>query len=147
MESRTQVSRQKPTTQKKSEAKAKDRSSRGQGEECSRPRSRTKDTSKSALQKKGLQTFFFRRSPKKQEKVFTKIFQAISRKKRLPKIFSGAPQNFNIQKMVLSSSRRQANFRELEALRPRTSKCILEDSTSGNGVIFPHYYHVYLNKF
>ena len=47
---------------KKFEAKnslSEDRHSRGQGQECSRPRPRTKDTSASALQKK---------------KVFTKIF-------------------------------------------------------------------------
>ena len=70
---------------KKSKAKAKDslsedRHSRGQGQECSRPR--TKDTSASALQKK----------------VFTKIFQAISTKKRFQKIFSSASQNFNYSK-------------------------------------------------
>ena len=88
VESRTQGSRPRPRTQKKSEAKAKnslseDRHSRGQGQECSRPRPRTKDTSASALQKK---------------KVFTKIFQAISTKKRFPKNFSSAPQNFNNSK-------------------------------------------------
>ena len=57
---------------KKSEAKdslSEDRHSRGQGQECSRPRPRTKDTKPSALQKK------------KKKKVFTKIFQAISTKK------------------------------------------------------------------
>ena len=49
---------------KKSEAKAKDslsedRTSRGQGQECSRPRPRTKDTAASVLQKKkGFQNFF-----------------------------------------------------------------------------------------
>ena len=48
-------------TKKKSEAKAKnslseDRPSRGQGQECSRPR--TKDTAASVLQKKGLQKSF-----------------------------------------------------------------------------------------
>ena len=48
---------------KKSEAKAKeslseDRPSRGQGQECSRPRLRTKDTAASVLQKKGLQKSF-----------------------------------------------------------------------------------------
>ena len=74
---------------KKSEAKAKDRfsedrHSRGQGQECSRPR--TKGTSASALQKK------------KKKKVFTKIFQAISTKKRFPKNFTSAPQNFNNSK-------------------------------------------------
>ena len=55
---------------KKSEAKAKDslsedRHSRGQGQECSRQRPRTKDTSASALQKKRSSQKFFRRSPKK----------------------------------------------------------------------------------
>ena len=57
---------------------------------------------------------------KKKKKVFTKIFQAISTKKRFPNNFSSAPQNLTIQKIVLSSSRGQANFRELEASRPRT---------------------------
>ena len=128
VESRTQGSRPRPRTQKKSEAKAKDslsedRHSRGQGQECSRPRPRTKDTSASALQKKKKRSSqkFFKRSP--QKNVFQKIFQA------LHKILT-------IQKMVLSSSRGQANFRGLEASRPRTSKCVLEakdvleDSTS-----------------
>ena len=38
-----------------------------------------------------------------------------------------------VQKIVLSWSRGQGNFRRLEASRPRprTSKCVLEDSTSG----------------
>ena len=61
VESRTQGSRPRPRTQKKSEAKAKDslsedRTSRGQGQECSRPR--TKDTAASVLQKKGRQKSF-----------------------------------------------------------------------------------------
>ena len=48
---------------KKSEAKAKDslsedRPSRGQGQECSRPRPRTKDTAANILQKKCLQESF-----------------------------------------------------------------------------------------
>ena len=82
---------------------------------CSRPRPRTKDTSASALQKKKVFTKilgdlqkkkrssqkFFKRSP--QKNVFQKIFQA------LHKILT-------IQKIVLSSSRGQANFR---GLRPR----------------------------
>ena len=62
------------------------------------------------------------------KKGFTKIFQAISTKKRFPKNFSSAPQNSTIQKIVLSSSRGQANFRGLKVSRPRprTSKCVLE---------------------
>ena len=118
MESRTQGSR--PRTQKKSDAKAKDslsedRHSRGQGHECSRPR--TKDTSASALQKnkkKGLHKNFSGDLHKKN--VFQKIFQA------LHKILT-------IQNIVLSSSQGQANFRGLEASRPRprTSKSVLEN--------------------
>ena len=46
-------------------------------------------------------------SPKK--KVFTKIFQAISTKKRFPKNFSGAPQNFN-------------NSKNTAVLEPRTGQ-------------------------
>ena len=72
VESRTQGSRPRPRpiTQKKSEAKAKakdslseDRISRGQGQECSRPRPRTKDTGASVLLKKRSLKKFFRRSP------------------------------------------------------------------------------------
>ena len=67
---------------------------------------------------------FFKRSP--QKNVLQKIFQALH-------------EILTIQKIVLSSSRGQANFRGLEASkpRPRTSKCVLEakdvleDSTSG----------------
>ena len=95
---RTQGSR--PRTQKKSEAKAKDRHSRGQGQECSRPRPRTALPKKKSSSQK-----FFKRSP--QKNVFKKIFQA------LHKILT-------IQKILLSSSRGQANFRGLEASRPRT---------------------------
>ena len=80
------------------------------------------------ISKKKPSKFFFRQSPEKD--VFEKYFQAFH------KILT-------IQKVVLSSSRRgQANFRGLEASRPRTSKCVLEDvldakdvledSTSGN---------------
>ena len=126
MESSTQGSRPRPRTQKKFEAKAKDslsedRHSRGQGQECSRPMPRTKDTSASALQKK-----------KKKKKVFTKIFQAISTKNVFQIIFQALHKILTIKKIVLSSSRGQANFRGLEASRPRprTSKCVLEDSTS-----------------
>ena len=59
VESRTQGSRPRPRTQKKSEAKAKDslsedKPSRGQGQECSRPRTQPQVFSK----KKGLQKSF-----------------------------------------------------------------------------------------
>ena len=69
-------------------------------------------------------------SPKK--RVFTKIFPTIPTNTRFPKNFSALHKILTIQKLVLSSSRGQANFRGLETSRPRsrTSKCVLEDSTS-----------------
>ena len=96
------------------EAKAKDtKKIRGQGQgqpfrgqTLSRPRTgmleaKAKDQGHKAQvlskKKRSLQKFF-RRSPKKKKKVFTKIFQAISTKIRFPKNFSSAPQNFNIPK-------------------------------------------------
>ena len=128
VESRTQGSRPRPRTQKKSEAKAndslsKDRHSRGQGQECSRPRPRTKDTSASALQKKkGLHKNFSSNLHK--NKFSKKFFQALDR-------------ILTIQKIVLSSSRGQANFRGLEASRPRprTSKCVLKDVLEAKDVL------------
>ena len=125
---------------------AKDRNARGQGQGS---RTQTQVLSKKKI--KGL---------------FTKIFQAISKIKKKKKglhknfssdlhentfIFQSLHKILTIQKLVLSSSRGQANFRGLEASRPRprprtwpsrlrprprTSKCVLEDvlddSTSDN---------------
>ena len=116
VESRTQGSRPRPSTQKKSEAKdslSEDRHSRGQGQECSRPR--TKDTKRkcSPKKKKGLhKNFSGDLKKKKKKKVFTKIFQAISTKKRSPKNFSSAPQNFNIPKnrAVLEAKAKDLTF-------------------------------------
>ena len=101
-------------------------------------------------------------SPKK--KVFTKIFQAISKKKKkkkrssqkcfkrsprknvFQKIFQALHKILTIQKILLSSSRGQANFRGLEASRPRiwplrprprprTSKSVLEDVLEAKDVL------------
>ena len=116
------------------EAKAKDTKRK-----CSpkkKKRSSQKFFRRSPKKKRSSQQFF-RRSPKK--KVFTKIFQAISTKKRFPKNFSSTPQNLTFQKIVLSSSRGQANFRGLEASRPRprprTSKSVLEDVLEAKDVL------------
>ena len=75
----------------------------------------------SPKKKKGLQKFF---SGDLQKKVFTEIFQAISTKNVFQTIFQALHKILTIQKIVLSSSRGQANFRGLEASgpRPRTSK-------------------------
>ena len=97
----------------------------GQGQpfrEQTLSRPRTKDTSARALQKKRSSQKFFRRSP--QKNVFQKFFQA------LHKILT-------IQKILQSSSRGKANFRGLEASRPRprTSKCVLEDVRQAKDVL------------
>ena len=124
VESRTQGLR--PRTQKNSEAKAKDspsedRPSRGQGQECSRPRPRLRTQA-----------------------------QVFSRKKVFQKIFQALHKILTIQKIVLSSSRAQGNFRRLEASRPRprTSKCVLEDSTSGanNDLLLPSFIALYKSR-
>ena len=113
VESRTQGSRPRPRTQKKSEAKdslsrtdtleakAKDQEHK---RKCSPKKKGLHKNFSSDLQKKRPSQKFFKRSP--QKNVFQKNFQA------LHKILT-------IQKIVLSLSRGQANFRGLEASRPR----------------------------
>ena len=94
------------------EAKAKDtKKIRGQGQPfrgqtLSRPRTgmleaKAKDQGHKAqvLSKK-----------KKKKKVFTKIFQAISTKKRFPKNFSSDTQNFNIPKNTAVLEPRTGQF-------------------------------------
>ena len=92
------------------EAKAKDQ---GHKRKCSPKKKKKKERGlhknfSGDLQKKKKKRYsqkFFKRSP--QKNAFQKIFQA------LLKIFT-------IQKILLSSSRGHANFRGLEASRPRT---------------------------
>ena len=77
---------------KKSDAKAKDslfenRTSRGQGQECSRPRPRTEDTGASALQKK---------------KVFKNIVQAISNSMAYPEFLIAGGLNHKSHEMTSS---------------------------------------------
>ena len=103
---------------------AKDKNARGQGQgprtqaQVLRQKKGFQKKFSSDLQKKksSLQNFF-RQSP--QKNVFQKIFQALH-------------ELLTTQKIVLSSSRGQGNFRGLEASKPRpkTLKCVLEDSTS-----------------
>ena len=153
VESRTQGSRPRPRprTQKKSEAKAKDslsedRHSRGQGQECSRPRPRTKDTKRKCSpkkKKKGLHKNFSgdlqKKKKKKKKRSSQKFFKRSPRKNAFQKIFQPLHKILTFQKIVLSSSRGQANFRGLEASRPkprpRTSKSVLEDVLEAKDVL------------
>ena len=119
------------------EAKAKDtKKIRGQGQEqplrgqtLSRPRTGMLEAKDQGHKRKC--------SPKKKKKVFTKIFQAISTKNVFQKIFQALHEILTIQKIVLSSSRGQANFWGLEASRPRprTSKWALEDVLEAKDVL------------
>ena len=100
MESRTQGSRPTPRTQKKSEAKAKDslsedRTSRGQGQQCSRPRPRTKDTGASVLPKKN---------------VFKNFFQAISNSLAYPEFLIGGGPNHKSHGMKSSKFFQRGSF-------------------------------------
>ena len=103
------------------EAKAKDtKKIRGQGQgqpfrgqTLLRPRTgmleaKAKDTNTSALQKK------------KKERSSQKIFKRSPLKNVFQKIFQALHKILTFQKIVLSSSRGQANIRGLEASRPRT---------------------------
>ena len=140
---------------KKSKAKdspCEDRPSRGQGQGRT---GMVKDLGhrRNCSQKKVFKKFFQAFS-QKETKGLQFFFQAISNKKKVSKIFFQAIYKIlTIQKIVLSSSRGQGNFRGLEASRPRTwplrprprtSKCtfedvlkakdVFEDSTSANHV-------------
>ena len=144
MESRTQL---------RLEAKAKDtKKFQGQGQTLSRPRPRTKHTSASVLQKKKRSPkIFFRRSQKslrknfQAKKVLKKFFShdlhLTKTKKGLRKVsarfLAFSCKISTVQKIVLSSSRGQGNFRGLEASRPRprTSKCVLEDVLNAKDVL------------
>ena len=106
--------RPRPAFPRTDTLEAKDRNARGQGQG---PRTQAQVLSK----KKRSSQKFFRRSPKK-KKVFTKFFRRSPQKNVFQKIFQALHKILTIQKILLSSSRGQANFRGLEALRlrPRT---------------------------
>ena len=121
MESRTQGSRPRPRTQKNFEAK-----DQGHRRKCS-PKKSPRNFFSSDLKKTGLQNYFFRRSlleetKKRSLQIFHKVSGVFQR-------------NFNGSKIVLSSSRGQGNFRGLEASKPRTSKCVVEDVLEAKDVL------------
>ena len=82
------------------EAKAKDtKKIRGQGQGQGQPfRGQTLSRPRTGMLEAKDQGHKRKCSPKKKKKVFTKVFQAISTKKRFPKNFSRAQQNFSNSK-------------------------------------------------
>ena len=135
VESRTQGSGPRPRTQKKIRGQGQGQPFRGQT--LSRPRTAMLEAKDQEHKPKC--------SPPQKKRVFKKILQAIAKKKKKNErsskiffkrstrknvfqiIFQALHKILTIQKIVLSSSREQANFRGLEASRPRprTSKCVL----------------------
>ena len=117
------------------EAKAKDQGHKAQVlSKNKKKKGLHKNFSGDLQKKKRSSQKFFRRSPKKKKKRSSqKFFKRSPLKNVFQKIFQAFHKILTFQKIVLSSSRGQANFRGLEASRPRprTSKCVLEDSTSG----------------
>ena len=63
---------------------------------------------------------------KKKKKVFTKIFQAISTKKRFPKNFSTAPQNFNNSKNSAVLEPRTGQFSRTRGLEAKAKDLTFE---------------------
>ena len=63
---------------------------------------------------------------KKKKKVFTKIFQAISTKKRFPKNFSSAPQNFNNSKNSAVLEPRTGQFSRIWGLEAKAKDLTFE---------------------
>ena len=126
--------RPRPRTPRTDTLEAKDRNARGQGQGP-----RTQSTS--ALQKKkkkGLHKNFSGDLQKKKKKRSSqKFFKRSPRKNAFQKIFQPLHKILTFQKIVLSSSRGQANFRGLEASRPRprTSKSVLEDVLEAKDVL------------
>ena len=110
---RTAISRTDPLEARTEILKAKDKNARDQG-----PRTQAQVFSKKkGLQKnfsgeKGLKNYFFRRSPIEENKKGLRKFSA--------RFLGFSNKISTVQKIVLSSSRGQGNFRGLEALRPRT---------------------------
>ena len=93
----------------------------GQGHKKNpRPRPRTKDQAQ-VLSKKMLKAL-----TEEKKKVFTKIFQAISTKKRFPKNVSSAPQNFNNLKNTAVLEPRTGQFSRTWGLEAKAKDLIFE---------------------
>ena len=148
VESRTQGSRPRPRprTQKKIRGQGQGQPFRGQN--LSRPRTgmlEAKDQGHKAQvlskkKKKRSSQKFFWRSPKKKKKRSSQNFSSdLHEKNAFQKIFQPLHKILTFRKIVLSSSRGQANFRGLEASRPRprprTSKSVLEDVLEAKDVL------------
>ena len=141
MESKTQASKRRPRTQKNPRPrprtalprtdtlKAKDRNARGQGQA-----QRTQAQVLSKKKKKKVFTKIFQAVSKINKKDLQNFFQAISRKKRLSKNFSGALRNFNNSKNSAVLDPRTGQFLVFGDLRPRGQGQGLDLRGQGQGL-------------
>ena len=130
LESRTQGSRPRPRPRtafpRTDTLETKDRNARGQGQG---PRTQSASALKKKKKKKGLHKNFsgdLQKKKKKKKRVFTKIFQAISTKKRFPKNFSTAPQNFNFPKNSAVLEPRTGQFSRTSGLEAKAKDLTFE---------------------
>ena len=139
VESRTQGSRPRPRTQKKIRSQSQRQPFRGQT--LSRPRTGMLEAKAknqghqrkcSPKKKKRSSQKFFWRSPKNRSS--QKFFKRSPQKNVFQKIFQALHEILTLQKIVLSSSRGQANFREFEDLRPRGQGQGLDLRGQGQGL-------------
>ena len=144
MESRTQGSRPRPRPRTQKNPRPRTAFARGQGQG---PRTQSASALQKKKKKKGLHKNFsgdLQKKKKKKKGSSQKYFKRSPLKNVFQTIFQALHKILTFQKIVLSSSRGQANFRGLEASRPRPrtskyvledvleAKDVLEDSTSGN---------------
>ena len=117
------------------EAKAKDQGHKAKCSPKKKKKGLHKNFSGDLQKKKGLHKNFSGdlQKKKKKKRSSQKFFKQSPLKDVFQNFFQALHKILAFQKIVLSSSRGQANFRGLQASRPRprTSKCVLEDSTSG----------------
>ena len=118
---RTALPRTDPLEAKAKNSPSEDRSSRGQGQECSRPRTQAQMFCQKQKQK--IFKIFSRRFPKKRKGLQNNFSGDLQKDQVFKIIFQAICKLLTNQEIVLSSSQRQGNFRGLEASRPtpRTS--------------------------
>ena len=92
---------------------------------------------KCSPKKKGLHKNFSGDLQKKKKGLHKNFSNDLHTRHVFEKIFQALHKILTIQKILLSSSRGQANFREFEASRPRprTSKSVLEDVLEAKDVL------------
>ena len=107
---------------------SEDRPSRGHGRNARGQGQGPRTQAAGVVKKKGLHKNFS--GDLKKKRSFNHIFSRAPENSVFNKIFQALYKILTYPKIVLSSSQGQGNFQGLEASKQRTSKHVLEDSTS-----------------